>query len=352
MARPRVIIADTDASYIVPLQLKFVKEFFDQIDLEIITDKEYYEELFMKPQKVEILIISDQLYESSLKRHDIGNIFIMMDQYEDGDTTELNVIRLFKYTSIKELFNEIVGKSADALNVENKEKKETQIVLVTSANGGAGKTTVAMGISTCLTKNYKRVFYINASRLQSFQHMLDNQVTISSPEVYTKLSNPNEHIYAEIKHVIRKEIFSYLPAFKAALISVGLKYSIYEQIVLSAKKSNDYDFIVIDAESTFDEYKTRLLDIADKVIIVTGQSVNAVYSTNGLISNISCTNSDKYLFACNRFDKEDYNALISTDMIIKFTVNEYVDKFEVNGDVKCEDLYQSVGIRKLSFLVI
>ncbi|WP_455713990.1 AAA family ATPase [Anaerosporobacter sp.] len=352
MARPRVIIADTDASYIVPLQLKFVKEFFDQIDLEIITDKEYFEKLFTKPQKAEILIISDLLYDSSLQRHNIANIFIMMEQYEDGDTAEPNVVRLFKYTSIKEVFNEIVGKSAEALNVESKEKNETQIILVTSANGGVGKTTVAMGISAYLTKNYKRVLYINASRLQLFQHMLDNQTTISSPEVYTKLSNSSENIYSEIKHVIRKEIFSYLPAFKAALISVGLKYSIYEQIALSAKKSNDYDFIVVDAESTFDEDKTRLLDIADKVIIVTGQSVNSVHSTNGLISNINCTNPDKYLFVCNRFDKENYNALISPDMIIKFTVNEYVEEFDVNGTVKCEELCQKAGIRKVSFLVI
>lgn len=36
MARPKVIIADEDASYIVPLQFKFVTDFFNKIDLEII----------------------------------------------------------------------------------------------------------------------------------------------------------------------------------------------------------------------------------------------------------------------------------------------------------------------------
>ncbi len=38
MPRPRVIIADEDSDYIIPLQLKFVKEFFNQIDLEIVTE--------------------------------------------------------------------------------------------------------------------------------------------------------------------------------------------------------------------------------------------------------------------------------------------------------------------------
>ena len=36
MARPRVIIADTDLNYVAPLQLKFAKEFFEQIDVEFL----------------------------------------------------------------------------------------------------------------------------------------------------------------------------------------------------------------------------------------------------------------------------------------------------------------------------
>ena len=43
MAKPRVIIADTDEGYISTIQLKFVKEYFDKIELEIITDKEYFD---------------------------------------------------------------------------------------------------------------------------------------------------------------------------------------------------------------------------------------------------------------------------------------------------------------------
>ncbi len=352
MPKPRVIIADEETGFIVPLQFKFVKDFFNKVDIEIVTDRRYFEELFSKPQKAEILIISDELYDSMIQRHNIAHIFVMTQNYEEGGTEDLNIDKLFKYTSIKEIFNEIVGKSAGALNIENSEKKETQIVLVTSANGGAGKTTVAMGVSACLSKNYKRVLYINASRLQCFQYMLDNETPLSSPDIYTKLTNPSAEIYAEIRHTIRKEIFSYLPAFKASLMSVGLNYSIYEKIILSTKKSGDFDFIVIDAESTFDEYKTRLLDMADRVIVVTEQSIHAVCAANALIANINGTDSGKYVFVCNKFEKESYNALIAPEMVMRFTVSEYIDKFKVDGNIKCENLSQENGIRKVSFLVI
>ena len=61
MAKARIIIADTDESYIQSIQLKFVEEFFEKIDLEIITDKEYFERLFWVPQRGEILIVSEDL---------------------------------------------------------------------------------------------------------------------------------------------------------------------------------------------------------------------------------------------------------------------------------------------------
>lgn len=237
MSRPRVIIADEDRGYIIPLQLKFVKEFFNQIDLEIITDRQYFLELFSKPQKAEILILSDALYDPSLQKHNIGYIFVMTEQNEESGTEELNINRLYKYTSVKEIFNEIVGKSRGALHIESDEKQETQIILVTSANGGTGKTTIAMGISAFLSQYYKkRVLYLNAGRLQNFQYMLDNDTPVTSPEIYSKLQNPTNQIYEEIKHVLRKESFSYLPTFKAALMAVGLEYSVYRKIALSAKK--------------------------------------------------------------------------------------------------------------------
>ena len=295
MARPKVIIADEDANYIVPLQFKFVTDFFNKIDLEIITDRAYFDDYFSKPQNAEILIVSEELYDSFLQRHNIQNIFVMMEQYDEGGTGELNVNQIFKYTSIKEIFNEIIGKSAGALNVAAVEKKETQIILVTSAAGGVGKTTVAMGVAACLVQNYKRVLYIEAASLQSAQYMLENDTPISSPDIYTKLLNPSDSIYADIKHVIRKEVFSYIPPFKAAIMSVGLSKNIYMDIAVSAKKSGEYDYIVVDTDSVFDEFKADLLNVADKVIFVTKQNRMSVMAVNTLMSNINGVNNEKYL---------------------------------------------------------
>lgn len=352
MARPRIIIADTDIGYIIPLQLKFVDEFFEKVDIEIITSREYFENLFAVPQKADVLIISEELYDSSIMRHNISHIFLMTEQYEEEETHELKVNRIFKYTSIKEIFNEITGKSAVSLGGIDSVKKETQVVLVYSACGGVGKTTLALGMSACLTKNYKRVLYLNAARLQTFQRLLGNSTPITATDVYAKLGKAGDGIYSDIKHVIRKELFSYVPPFKAALMSLGIEYSIFERIIISAKRSAEYDYIIVDADTTFDEDKAKLINIADRVIIVTTQTIASVYSTNVLVSNINGAGSEKYVFVCNDFDKDKDNALISPEITLKFSVQDYIDHIDHYDRLSCETLATSGGIQKTAFLVM
>lgn len=352
MVKPRIIIADTDNNYIIPLQLKFVEDFFEQVDLEIISDSNYFDDLFSIPQSADILIVSDELYTKSLQKHNISHVFVMNEQFEEDQTGDLNINHIFKYTSIREIFNEIIGKSADVLKIGNVSKQETQILLVYSASGGTGKTTVAMGISASLTKNYKKILYINAAHLQVFQHMLENHSAITDSDVYARLSSPTDTIYNDIKHVIRKELFSYLPPFKAALISLGLNYSVFEKIIASAKKSGEYDFIIVDADVSFDEDKAALFNIADKVIILTTQSFSSVLATNILVSNVNGANTDKYIFVCNNFDKESENALIFPNIAPKFSVSEYIEHFRHYENMKPDDLSKESSIQKTAFLIV
>lgn len=352
MVKPRIILADTDVDYIIPLQVKFVEDFFEKIELEIIHDEEFFQQLFSTPQQADILIVSEQFYSTALHRHNIAHIFVMTEQHEEGQTADLKVNHIFKYTSIKEIFNEITGKSAEVLKGMVDKKPETQVVLCYSGCGGTGKTTVAMGICAALTKNYKRVLYLNAAHLQVFQHMLANHSAITSMEVYAKLANPTEHIYADIKHIIRNELFHYLPPFKASLMSLGLNYSVYRHIIGSAKKSGDYDFIIVDADVTFDDEKAELLGIADRVIVLTKQSIASVVATNILVSNINGISAEKFVFVCNDFVKEEENALTATNIALKFSVSDYIEHITRYDSMKPEQLAAEAGIQRTAMLIL
>ena len=228
MKRPRIIIADTDEKYISSLQYKFATEFFDAVDIEIITDEGFFNDLFSQPQKADILVVSDNLYDMSIQRHNISNIFVLMESEEEEKTGDLNIVRLMKYTSTGEILNEVIRRSQGTIQFDIDNKQETQVVVVTSATGGAGKTTIALGIAACLSKNLKKTLYINAGRLQAFNYMFDNQTSVTSKELYTQLADSDANIYDVIKHFIRTEGFAYVPQFKTSLMSLGIDYSIFE----------------------------------------------------------------------------------------------------------------------------
>ena len=135
-------------------------------------------------------------------------------------------------------------------------------------------------------------------------------------------------------------------------MSLGLRYSVFGDIIKSVRKSGDFDFIIVDADAAFDEDKAELINLADKVVIVTNQTNAAVSATNILVANINGLNSDKYLFVCNNFDKLQSNALISPKISLKFTVSEYIDHFRFYEQMKLDDILKESSIQRVAFLII
>lgn len=350
MAKPRVIIADCDMNYIIPIQQKFIEEYFEKIDLEIITDKNYFDVLFSEPQKADILIISEEFYCANLQKHNIEKIFLMTEQYTERERTDSFVNQIYKYTSIREIFNVIVGVCSGALMNSGEWRKETKIILIYSACGGVGRTTIALGICACLNKDYKRVLYINADRLQTFHSMLSDKSPVMESEVYAKMTANSEISYADMKHIIRSEGFSYVPPFKASLMSLGIPYSVFGKIALSASENGNYDYIIVDADTVFDEEKSRLIEMADKIVVVTKQNKASVHATNVLLANLNMENTDKYIFVCNDFEEETPNMLISPNMLNKFIIGDYVEHISGYDQLKINDLTRN-GMQKIAFLV-
>lgn len=351
MSKPRVVIADTDINYIYPLQIKFAHDFYDEVELEIISSRDYFVSFFSAPQKIDVLIISDDLYNDVIRRHNIAHIFVMNEQYEDFGRNG-NVYQLYKYTSIKEIFSNIIQIASNVLKTKLAQSAEPQVIMFFSASGGVGKTTLSIGVASYLNKKFqKRVLYINADSLQSFQSILNDTTPINSSNVYTKLILNKGNIYNDVKYAIRTEGFSYLPPFKSALMSLGIDYSVYYQIIKETKESGDYDFIIVDCDINFDDKKAQLISEADKVFIITKQYYSSVIATNLLVSNISGAGTEKYIFICNDFVEQEENILINPEVTLNFSVNDYVEHFNDNRRIKPDFLVKQSSIQRLAHLL-
>lgn len=350
MGKPRIVIVDDDFSYVIPLQSKFVYEFLDDVEIEIITKESYLQEFFQNLQKIDVLVVDAKFYSEELGKHEIQHIFVMTEEQNDEASYPDDVHVIFKYTNVKGIFLEIVGISNLKIPMKS-DKQDPKMILVTSASGGTGKTTIALGLATALSDMYKRVLYLEASRLQTFQYFMKDSTPIVNQQIYAKLLQGGKNIYQEIKGEFRQEKFSYMPPLKAALMSFGIDYRIFGGIAKAAKESGEYDFVIVDVDITFDDIKAKMMNLADYVLVITEPTAKSVYSANLLVSNINNSGADKYLFICNKYNVESQNVLEITDSM-QYKVDEYVEKFDDYEVMKCEQFGMQESIRKIAFLLI
>lgn len=349
MAKTKVILADLDEAYLSPIEIKFLEEMDDDIELELITKAEFFNEYFSKPRNVDILLVSEKLYSEELRRHNITNIFVLAEQPDKSETKRNGVTRLFKYTSIKEIYNQVIATSAALTEKGAVTVKETKVILFCSASGGTGKTSLSLGLSGYLAKNYKKVLYIDAEGINSFQHMLNNQTAISG-NAYQEFINIGADIYTRVRHYIRNEEFDYLPPFGMAISSLNIDYSMYRELISAVKLSKEYDVIVVDTDSIFNEQKSNLIMLADKVVMVLNQTKASVFAMNMLLKNMSSNDSEKFCFVCNNYHDQKPNAIVS-GMTTSFYVSEYISHIETMEMESLRQLAVRPEIQKLAILV-
>ena len=350
MKKPRIIIAEMDQDYLMPLVHKFIKGFYRRAEFEIISDRDYFDKLSMLRQMTEVLIISEELYANEFQRFDISYIFILTDDNDSRYLDDASLYAIYKYSNIQEIFAEISEKCAETFESVIDNKKKVRLVLFSSAAGGLGKTTAALNVSLSLARQNKRVLYINSGRLQSFGYLFDNCKSISDEKIFLYMTDMDENIYQRLKNEIQKGEFDYLPPFKAALITLGLSADIFLRIAAGAGKSKDYDYIFMDTDSIFDEAGVEELNCADKEVIITADNQRAIFETNRLVENINGINSDKYLFICLR-DANDRMENKHTAVKAKYEIAEYIDyqnKPDMNGYA---DLSTDNGIKRIAYLI-
>ncbi len=123
---------------------------------------------------------------------------------------------------------------------------------------------------------------------------------------------------------------------------MNLDYSIYSRLIQGAKESGDYDYIIVDIEAGYSTEKMELLKLADKVLIVLLPDPISLYKTEFVTKNLDLRDSEKYLFICNRYRKE--NSLQN-----KFSIQEYVEDMETPME-NIEQLANRKGIQKLAYM--
>lgn len=346
MAKHRVILAELDEEYVFPLELKFLEEMRDDIELEVITDRAYFEEYFEKPKKAEILIVGDELYASTLRQHNINHIFVLCERQDQLTEEYENVQTIYKYTSIKHIYNQVMFSLSGELLGGKSAGKETEVIMVYSAIGGCGKTTVSLGLANCLAQNFKRVLYIDAEYIQNAHYLLRNQAPLTT-DLVRQLHGNEAHPFQKLSHCIRNEGFDYLPPFRASLSALNLDYGFYQRLISEVKATRKYDYIIVDTDCVFDEGKTGLIDMANRLVLIMMQDSYSVMKTDMLLNSMDITEEDKIMYICNHYRPDRKNMLLEQSS--RYMISNYIERQAVDDTLQLRDLLAMDGIQKLTF---
>lgn len=350
MSKPLIVIADTDEKYLAALEYKFLSELDDEVELELISDKAYFGTFFQTPKTAEIVAVCETFYDRDLQRHNINNLFVLSENETSGSTEDLSVNHVYKYTGIKEIYNELMYRSRDKILKAGMDEKETRVISLYSAIGGSGKTGLGIGLAESLAQNHRKVLYINTESIQAFGMYLKDGSSMPK-EGIRAIKDDLNHIYTNVRHFIRKEGFSYLPPFQMTLDALNLDFSIYQNLIGTAKESGEYDFIIVDIEAGYEKERIELLQKSDKVLLILMQDAASMKKTEYLLQNIEFRDREKYMLICNKYDDAKENAYVRRQMQAEFVLNEYIERAK-EPLVEAGQYAGLNGIQKLAYMFI
>lgn len=344
MAKIKILLADEDEKYLMPLEYKFVRELDDTATIDVITDNEYLEFFFEKPQVFDIVLINEKWYKEKYKKNDIGDLFILSESNNLHKDRKI----IYKYTSVNEIYDFVIS----ALKIKVKDgisNFETKVIVCYSPIGGIGTTTISAGLASFLSKLRKKVLFIGADNLQSFEWLMKKQDYMEIG-FEKQLIHNEECDIKDIKRNIVSEEIDILKPFYNSLISLNLTGKEIIKIIKCVKEVNEYDYIFVDTESSFDESTSLLMSYATNVLIFVGQDRKSVNKLECLVRNINCSEEGKFFFICNKYIKEKENVLVMKKNAITGMVREYIE-YEKNMDsMSMDEISLLKSIQKLSVL--
>lgn len=348
MSSVKIIIADEDDDYLIPLKICFLECYGDKIDLETITNKHYMDEFFFHPQTADILVVSEQWYEPALQRHAIGTL-ICLSECEEAVSDTLKDITLFKYVTTAEVVAEIMHYAHEHIGEIIEKKHKSKIVMVCSASGGVGKTTLALGVASALTKQNYHVVYVDAKYLQSITTIFPECTPIKDLFFYSALLSEHMLTYEILEPHLYKDKLTILRPFKAPLSSLNVDYDIFCTIALALQCSQQYDYIIVDTDSVFNDSLFLLMDTADKVVLLTTQKRESVLKTKMLCTYLEDIQSEKYSVICNDSTGNCDDLVVDGEQGV--LVHDYIPHFKAYDEMEVLDFGKRPEIQRISLLL-
>lgn len=298
MSKPLVVLADPDAAYLEPLEVRLFEDLGDHAEVESITDVAYLREFLEKPHDIEALVICEEWLGLGIERQNANAVIVLAEDEDDGRTGRIDVDYLYKYSNLALVYGKLVSTSP-RLRPDEAGGKARQLLFY-SPQGGSGKTTCALAVAACLREQYKRVLYVDAENLQTFGSLFKSAPE-AGQDMVRALQQTTGNVFENLREFVRSDLFDYLPPVRACLSACGVDPDVYRRFASAACESGEYDYVVVDTDSALDARKLALISSADVVAVPLVDDLQAASKVEHLLASIDGGDRERYRFFWNRY---------------------------------------------------
>lgn len=264
MTKKKVVLADSDRLYQECLSDYFMQK-APQLELNIFSDIDLLK-AYINETDIDILIVDEKFADEDLSAKENIKLKIVLSA---GEICPQGFVSVAKYQKTENLLNEILLKYAEATGSNEVVcgNSCTKTAVFYSPSGGSGKTVLSLGMAVCCARAGINTFYLNLEDIDSVKGLFENgHGSMSDVLLAVKTKGINAGI--KLAQAVAKEPHSglfYIAGPESISEYCETSSSEMASLINTIKEKSEYDVLIIDLSSSFNEKTVKILSEANVI---------------------------------------------------------------------------------------
>ena len=330
-----ILICCPDEEYISELECAFVRTLKATVQLDFITNEEYYLRFMQESNPVDVLILDEQWVDLNPVYAARRTIYITERDVLSPDT----INKLDGPSAIIKCLDPSLLAQPDESDTPS-----TKILDVFSSLGGCGKTVAALGIAQALSTARHNVLYINADYLQSFHEILSpDSCNYLSSEAILLLSGDASVAADRLSSLIGNCGFDYLLPLDKAIPLYQFDDGLFYDFCSAVASRNTYDYIVLEHPTILSRKSLSRLGQASQLFYVTRQDSFSVLRFQHMLRSLGSV-EEKCMLVYGWYREDCVDAFDTEGFLEKYPVCARIpatDRAIILEDLRNADYFTS-----------
>jgi len=274
MIRFNIVLADEDEAYIESLGRYISSVYPSKFNVTVFTKKDSLEKFLSRKEQYDILLITSDLYSSSVHNSNNGAVIILTDGKDTSFDNDKSLHCINKYQPGEAIIAGIVEYYSafnDSIEKIISGDKNTLVITVFSPQGGSGKTVISMGLAALLTQKGLKVLHLSFESVPSMECFInqdEGKNGLSGLIFYLKERKKNLSFKIDTSISYSDDMgINFIPPVQCSLDLDELNSDDVAVLLAGVRSLSKFDTVIIDTDSVLNSRNISLMDESNYVVM-------------------------------------------------------------------------------------